>query len=152
MLALRQKRSQPPNSRVAGSMYQYNCSKRGQLAKGIRQGQPRRGWGLTQSYLKKSSADYHGAIELWLKRHGLQTILCLVQFEGVSITEMPRMYLARPSEIAQRLRETANGRGDAILYEKHAWGTRAFAAGTTEQLPVHWAFTAIRVEHLLETS
>src|SRR5213082_2521677 len=38
-------------------------------------------WGLTQSFLEKASADYHGAIELWLKRHGLQTVLCLVQFK-----------------------------------------------------------------------
>jgi Holliday junction resolvase-like predicted endonuclease len=109
-------------------------------------------WGLTQSFLKKASADYHGAIELWLKRHGLQTVFCLVQFKGVAITEMPRMYLATPAEIAQRLRETAKGRGDTILYEKHAWGKRAFAAGTAEQLPEHWSFSIERIGKLLQSS
>ena len=108
--------------------------------------------GLTQSFLKKASADYHGAIELWLKRHGLQTVFCLVQFKGVAIAEMPRMYLASPSEIAQRLRETAKGRGDTILYENHAWGARAFAAGTTEQVPKHWVFSSARIEQLLQMS
>src|SRR5580692_7804668 len=29
-------------------------------------------WGLTQSYLKK--ANYHGAIDTWLKRHGSRTV------------------------------------------------------------------------------
>src|SRR5438309_6652968 len=38
-------------------------------------------WGLTQTFLKKASADYHGAIELWLRRHGLKTVFCLVQFK-----------------------------------------------------------------------
>jgi hypothetical protein len=107
-------------------------------------------WGLTQGFLKKASADYHGAIELWLKRHGLQTVFCLVQFKGVTVMEMPRIYLARPTEIAQRLRETAKGRGATILYEEHAWGARASAAGTIEQLPKHWTFSAARIEQLLE--
>src|SRR5687768_10543929 len=39
------------------------------------------GWGLTQSYIK--NADYQGAIEKWLLRHGARTILCFVQFRGV---------------------------------------------------------------------
>jgi hypothetical protein len=44
------------------------------------------GWGLTQSYLAKATklsgkkADYHGAIDLWLKRHSSRTAFCFVQF------------------------------------------------------------------------
>ena len=103
-------------------------------------------WGLTQSFLK--SADYHAAISAWLERHRPRTILALVQFKGVEITEMPRVYLAAPPEIAARLRETAKGRGDTILYEKHVWGPRAVGAGTVEEIPAEWRFTLERIEEM----
>lgn len=105
-------------------------------------------WGLTQSYL--ANADYHGAVEKWLGRHGARTVLCLVQFKNVALDALPRMYLARPSEIADRLRETAKGRGDTILYEEHTWGRRAVGAGTIERLPESWRFTAARLESLAQ--
>ncbi|MDF3881987.1 hypothetical protein [Cupriavidus basilensis] len=38
------------------------------------------GWGLTQSIIR--NADYHGAVDAWLKRHGTRTIFCLVQYKG----------------------------------------------------------------------
>jgi len=47
------------------------------------------GWGVTQGYLRQATAlsgkkpDYHGAIDLWLKRHGSRTVLCLGQFWDV---------------------------------------------------------------------
>ncbi len=104
-------------------------------------------WGLTQSFLKQ--ANYHGAIEAWFKRHGSMTVFCLVQFKNVALAEMPRIYLARPSEIAQRLRDTANGRGDTILYENHTWSTRASAAGTIERIPPTWRFSSERIHELL---
>lgn len=104
-------------------------------------------WGLTQSFLKE--ANYHGAIDTWLKRHGAATVFCFVQFKGIQLTELPRLYLARPSEVAKRLRETAKGRGDTILYEEHTWGSRAVGAGTIERLPDRWRFSAERIEEML---
>ena len=79
-------------------------------------------WGLTQSYLKQ--ANYHGAVDAWLKRHKPRTIFCFVQFKGVAEDQMPRTYLATPKDVASRLLATAKGRGDTILYEKHTWGPR----------------------------
>jgi Holliday junction resolvase-like predicted endonuclease len=105
-------------------------------------------WGLTQSLLK--SADYHGAAKEWLLRHKLRTIYCLVQFKGVSLTELPRVYLATPAEIAERLRSTAGARGDTILYEDHTWGPRAHAAGTAERIPESWRFSFERISQLLQ--
>jgi hypothetical protein len=105
------------------------------------------GWGLTQSYLKE--ANYHGAIDAWLKRHGSQTVFCFVQFDGVDFLEMPRLYLARPHDVAKRLRATAKGRGDSILYEEHSWGPRAIGAGSVERIPAEWRFTIARIEELL---
>lgn len=104
-------------------------------------------WGLTQSFLQE--ADYHGAIDVWLQRHGARTVFCLVQFKNVALGELPRMYLALPGEIAQRLRETANGRGDTVLYEEHTWSSRAHGAGTVERIPQTWLLSEQRINELL---
>jgi hypothetical protein len=114
------------------------------------------GWGLTQSYLEQATkrsgkkADYHGAIDIWLDRHGSRTVLCFVQFAGVAIDQLPRLYLASPKEVAQRLRETAKGRGDSILHEKQEWSIRAHGAGTVDKIPESWRFTRERVQALLD--
>ena len=107
-------------------------------AKGSQNG----GWGLTQSQLK--AGDYHAAADTWLERHSASTILCLVQFKGVQFDQMPRLYLATPSEVAERLRAIAGGRGHTVLREKHKWTSRAKAAGTIDQIPAKWLFTRER--------
>ena len=105
-------------------------------------------WGLCQSYLQKGSADYHGAIDRWLQRHQRRTVLCFVQYRDLPPDSMPRIYLASAPEVAQRLRETAKGRGDTILYERHVWGQRARGAGTIEEIPAAWRFSRERLEEL----
>lgn len=105
-------------------------------------------WGLTQSLLK--DADYHLAIDHWLERHSSRTIFCLVQYKGVKIDEIPRIYLATPGEIAERLHGTANGRGDTILFEHHQWGPRAHAANTVDCIPDTWKFSEQRLIDLID--
>ena len=113
-------------------------------------------WGLTQSFLEQAArrsgkkTDYHGAIDIWLERHGSRTVFCLVQFAGVPSGLLPRLYLATPKEMAQRMHETAKGRGDTILYENREWTSRAYGAGTVDKIPDNWRFTRERVEELLE--
>jgi hypothetical protein len=107
-------------------------------------------WGLTQSYL--FDANYHGAIHTWLARHSAMTIFAFVQFKDVAIDAMPRMYLASPLDIAGRLRETARGRGDTILYENHEWTARAHGAGSVEKIPEQWRFSSARLEQLLDST
>jgi Holliday junction resolvase-like predicted endonuclease len=104
------------------------------------------GWGLTQSHIK--DANYHRAADLWLEKHSKKTVFCLVQFQGVALNQLPRMYLATPSEIAAWLKAAASGRGDTILYEKHVWSARAQAGGTTDTIPAEWVFTAERTKEL----
>ncbi len=104
------------------------------------------GWGLTQSFL--SNANYHAAIDAWLQRHSLKTVFCLVQFKGVPVNALPRIYLATPAEIAAWLKVAAKGRGDTILYESHTWTGRAFAAGTTDAIPASWFFTEQRLNNI----
>lgn len=103
-------------------------------------------WGLTQTYLK--DADYHAAADAWLAKHSRKTAFCLVQFKGTTVSELPRLYLATPAEIARWLKAAAGGRGDTIVYERHAWTVRAQAAGTTDLIPDTWRFTEPRVEEI----
>ena len=107
-------------------------------------------WGLTQSWLK--NAEYHHAIDAWLLRHGERTLLCFVQFKGTEDDQLPRMYLARPEEVAAWLKEAAKGRGDTILYERHVWTARAAAGGTIDLVPSDWRLTRTRLEHLLKSA
>lgn len=103
-------------------------------------------WGLTQSY--KKGHTYHEAADIWLKKHGKRTVFCLVQFYGVDATAMPRVYLALPSEIAKALNDSRCGNGETILYEKHVW-TSGIGAGTTDELPDLWRFSADRIQELM---
>jgi Holliday junction resolvase-like predicted endonuclease len=104
-------------------------------------------WGLTQKY--KKDCTYFQATNKWLTAHHKGTIFCLVQFKNVTINEMPRVYLASPNEIAQRLNSSAGGRGETILYEKHVWGKQAVGYGTIDEIPDSWKFSVKRIEELL---
>jgi len=105
-------------------------------------------WGLCQSQLEQGRADYHDAIDRWVKRHKPRTVLCLVQFRDIELACMPSLYLATPEEIGQRLHARAKGRGDTILYERHEWSSRAHGAGTIEEIPASWRFSPERIEAL----
>lgn len=118
------------------------------------------GWGLTQSQLSKlakskdsssektesKNANYLGAATLWLEKHKPGTILCLVQFKGAAFDEMPRVYLASPVEIFERLKNASGGRGDTILYENYKRGPRAAGAGSVERIPDQWRLSQERVD------
>ena len=107
-------------------------------------------WGLTQSF-KKKDCSYHEAIDRWLEAHHKGTVFCLVQFKGTSPNEMPRVYIATPKEIAERMKASAGGRGETILYENHTWGPRAAGYGTTDKIPDDWIISAERLREMFET-
>lgn len=106
------------------------------------------GWGLTQGF--KKGCDYHEAIQKWLEAHHKKTIFCLVQFKGCELDQMPRLYLASPTEIADELHKSAGGRGETVLREHHVWGPTAAAYGTTDALPQEWLFSEARARELFE--
>ena len=106
-------------------------------------------WGLTQGY--KKGCTYHEAVDRWLNAHHEKTIFSLVQFDGTAQNEMPRIYLATPKEIADRLKKSAGGRGETILYENHTWGPRAAGSGTTDSIPKEWLISDERLNFLFKT-
>jgi hypothetical protein len=114
------------------------------------------GWGLTQAYLRQAAAlsgkkpDYQGAINLWLKKHGPRTVLCLVQFWNVPMDHVPRIYLASAVEVAQQLRAAKGGRGEAMLNEDWTIKKGPFT-GTSEKLPAAWKFSKCRITELLSS-
>ncbi|MEA2756026.1 MAG: hypothetical protein QOJ54_2315 [Aliidongia sp.] len=104
------------------------------------------GWGLSQGFL--SNADYHKAADEWLAGHGERTALCLIQFEGIDLAQMPRIYLALASEVAGMLKASRGGHGDTVIRERKEWG-RGIASGSMDEIPPLWRFSKSRVESLL---
>jgi hypothetical protein len=112
-------------------------------------------WALTDAYLKRAPVhnykrnDCPDAIDLWFDHHGPRTICCLVQFKGVSLNQLPRIYLATPFEVAQNLREAADRLGTSTLYESYEWSSGTEESLAIETLPATWIFSEERIEQLL---
>ncbi len=106
------------------------------------------GWGLCQNFLKEKDSTYHSAIEDWLRKHNTKTILCFVSFHKIKPLEMPKIYLATPKEVAERLHSSRNGEGSTILYENKEWTKRAKSSGSIDAIPKSWYFNEERIEEL----
>jgi len=112
-------------------------------------------WRLAESYLQRAvhantkKPDIPHAIRMWLDTHGERTVYCLVQFEGVSLNELPRIYLATPAEIACRMKESAERTGEAVLHEQYDWTSPQSGFNAIEVLPSSWLFSVERIQDLL---
>jgi len=68
-------------------------------------------WDLADRYMdgprhdRATAEDYHRAIDLWHERHNSQVKCCLVEFERVTLHQIPRIYLATAAEVAAALHE-----------------------------------------------
>lgn len=135
--------------------YDLVVTKGGNLLKiGVKASEDNR-WRLAESYLVRAAhanakkPDIPHAIRMWLDTHGERTVYCLVQFEGVSLNQLPRIYLATPADIARRMREGAERTGDAVLYEQYDWTSPETGITSIETLPGSWMFSMERIEELL---
>jgi hypothetical protein len=112
-------------------------------------------WNLAQSYMTRAAnlngkkIDSDGAIRRWLDAHGSRTIYCLVQFEGVALSQLPRIYLATPVEIARKMRELAERLGEPVLCEQYTWTAPDTGYSSIEALPSSWLFSSERIQELL---
>ena len=134
--------------------YDLVVTKSGNLLKIAVKGSEDGRWCLAQSYQRGGNtsskfSDDHRAIDLWLDIHGSRTVYCLVQFEDVALNQLPRIYLASPVEIAQRLRESAERLGDPVLYEQYEWVSPETGSTAVEALPSSWLFSDERVHELV---
>lgn len=135
--------------------YDMVVTKGGNLLKiGVRASDNGR-WRLAESYLLRAAhanakrPDIHHAIRMWLDIHGERTVYCLVQFEGVSLSQLPRIYLATPGDLARRMRETAERTGEPLLYEQYDWTSAETGFTAIETLPSSWLFSEERIQELL---
>ncbi len=135
--------------------YDIVIAKAGNLLKIAVKGSEDGCWNIAQPFLRRATeltgvkADYHRAIDMWLDHDGAQTFCCLVQFKDVAIDQLPRIYLASPREIAERLCRAAFGRGDTILYEECEWVYPGEGTGTIDKLPMGWRLSHERIQELL---
>ena len=98
-------------------------------------------WDVTQPYLKRATELTGKKVGItseplncgWTG-HGSRAACCFVQFQGVAMDRLPRIYLASPRETAERLWEIAEGRGDSILYDEFA---EAFPLMQREPLEIY---------------
>lgn len=111
------------------------------------------GWGLSQSQLikwRKTNPDgppnYIAAADMWLARHKSRTAMCFINFREISLNEMPRIYLAWPKEVANKLKGAKGGRGDTILFDLP---TRNLLNATVSP---EWVMTPTRLTSMLEVS
>jgi hypothetical protein len=100
-------------------------------------------------HVSGNKTDIHRAIGLWVDTHGERTLYCLVQFEGVALNQLPRIYLATPAEIAGRMRAAAERTGEPLLHEKYEWTDPDTRSTEIETLPSSWMFSHERVQELL---
>ena len=135
--------------------YDLVVTKGGNLLKIAVKGSEDGRWCLAQPYqragINNSSkfSEGHRAIDLWLDIHGSRTVYCLVQFEDVALNQLPRIYLATPTEIAQRMRASAERLGDPVLYEQYEWISPETGYTAMEALPSSWLFSDDRIHDLV---
>jgi hypothetical protein len=65
-------------------------------------------------------------LKRWVDRHKPRTVLCFVQFKRAKLTELPRLYLATPAEVGDRLRASRkdgrdNSVGAARMGQESTW-------------------------------
>ena len=106
-------------------------------------------WDLVDSFLVESTKpqkdEYHRAVNRWLDRYR-QTTCCLVQFDSTNLIGMPRIYLASAAEVAQRLHESVDLRGDMAL---RAGGPQSGFLSLPDSLPSRWRFSEERIRELM---
>jgi hypothetical protein len=134
--------------------YDLMLAKAGNLLKVSVAGSDDGRWALIQTYLKRAAdvsrrrTDFHQGIDQWLAHLGTRAMCCLVQFQGVGIHELPRIYVASPQEVANTLRDSVERLTSPLLHEQYEW-TSGGGAVKIETLPVNWRFSQERIEELL---
>ena len=135
-------------------VYDLGVAKSGGMMKVMVHGSLDGFWELVEPYLERTprhaptKADYHRAIDLWLEHHDCRVACCLVKFESADLLNMPRLYLASASEVAEKLHEITEHVGATVLCEEYE-RTDAHGGRCTESLSAKWRFSQTRITELM---
>ena len=100
------------------------------------------GWMLGTTF--KRGVTYHIAIDRWLAAQRSDVVYIFVGFINVELIQAPRVYVARPSEIAAQLKLRCLGRGHCSLEED----SPAFYPGSKykDKIPSEWRYSTERID------
>ena len=85
-----------------------------------------------------------------LEQDGDHSAVCLVQFQGVPVNQLPTVFLATPHEIAAKLKSAAGSNGSKVLYLDYT-RTRGANAGVRDFVPAEWLMTRERILQLVDS-
>jgi hypothetical protein len=100
------------------------------------------GWMLGTTF--KRGVTYHIAIDRWLTAQRSDVVYIFVGFMNVELIQAPRVYLARPSEIAAQLKLRCLGRGHCSLEEDSP--TFYPRSKYKDRIPPEWRYSTERID------
>jgi Holliday junction resolvase-like predicted endonuclease len=101
------------------------------------------GWMLAVRYVKEG-VNYHAAIDQWLSNQRDDVIYVFVQFMNVLPSHAPRVFVARPPEIAMHMKTQCAGRGHGSLQEDYRRDHPR--SQYNHKVPYSWNFTYERID------
>ena len=103
------------------------------------------GWMLAVRYVKPG-VDYQVAIDKWLANQRDDVVYIFVQFMNVALGQAPRVYVARPPEIAAHLKTQCSGRGHGALQEDFSRDHPR--SKYHHKIPSQWNFSLSRIDDI----
>lgn len=101
------------------------------------------GWMLAVKYKNKNNT-YHDAINDWLTNQRTDTIYLFVQFKNIKLGNAPRVYIAKPLEIANHMKTQCHGLGHGALQEDIKRDKPK--SKYNHKIPSHWVFSKQRID------
>lgn len=103
------------------------------------------GWMLAVRYVRPG-VSYREAIDQWFAAQRPDIVYVFVGFFNVTIGQAPRVYVARPKEIADQLKAQCSGRGHGSLQED----TPTFypRAKYLDKVPSTWCYSTDRINSI----
>jgi hypothetical protein len=103
------------------------------------------GWMLAVRYVQ-NGVNYHQAIDKWLTVQRDDVIYVFVQFLNIEFNQAPRVFVARPAEIAMYMKSQCFGRGNGSLQEDYRRDHPR--SKYDHKIPNEWIFTRERIDYI----
>lgn len=103
------------------------------------------GWMLAVRYVRVG-VNYHAAIDQWLSVQRDDLVYVFVQFIHVPLGQAPRVFVARPPEIATHMKTQCSGRGHGSLQEDYRRDHPR--SQYDHKIPIEWSFSCERIDSI----